>query len=120
MLTRSLKRSKWTFTDCARFLAQGRNPTYRKLANNTTLVAISEGGSLAYAVKLHATNVVIIYPDDSVRLFSGGWRTVTTKQRINSFSPIGIYQVNRTWRINPDTEFVEGIHLSACGDVLPD
>lgn len=50
--------------------------------NNT---AVWENGDVIQ-VCLHRTVVAEIYqgPDGFVRLYSGGWRTVTTKQRMNA------------------------------------
>ncbi len=127
MNTRSLRHTKWSFADCAKYIAAGRDPTIRKLANNTHLLAVpTELASLAskppsvahYAVRLHNTAVVRIYPDDSVKLFSGGFRTNTTKQRINSFSPLGVYQKNRTWYLSPDVEFYDGVRISKDGSIV--
>ena len=119
MLTRQLRRSRFNFAQCKEFLAAGKNPQQRKLANNTYLLAIGNPTAPEhYAIKLHDTHIVEIYPDDSVKLFTGGWQTLTTKQRINSFSPIGIYQSAGVWYLSPDVEFFEGIHLSAAGDIL--
>ncbi len=63
----------------------------RKVANNSYL-CMTEGerdreghpgqrGTIAY--KLHETYVVLYHHNGSVELNSGGWRTVTTKDRIN-------------------------------------
>jgi hypothetical protein len=56
----------------------------RKLANNTYLERRSEG---QIAVKLHATDILIFHPDGSTEYQSGGWRTPTTKNRMNEFGP---------------------------------
>ena len=74
-------------------LAQTRK---RKLSNNTYLVVRDDGG---YGVKLHDTEVVIHYKDKIV-LNSGGWRTVTTKERMNSFSPFCVYQKDYQWFVD--------------------
>ena len=71
-------------------LADTRNET-RKLANNTYLVPRGEN----VAVKLHNTDVVTFCADGSIILDSGGWRTVTTKARINEYLPSG-------WRVFSD------------------
>lgn len=128
--TRQLKRTKWSFQACAAYIAAGKHSLRRKLANNTYLLAIpklplnfldtnKEQPITHYAIRLHSTDVVEIYPDNSVKLFSGGFRTVTTKQRINSFSPLGVYQFSRTWYLTPDVEFYEGVHISADGTIIP-
>ena len=54
----------------------------RKVANNTWLERRGHG---YIALRLHATNVAEFFDDGSVVLNSGGWRTMTTKDRINRF-----------------------------------
>lgn len=68
----------------------------RKLENNTWLERRAgrrpDGGRPLeddFAVRLHNTDVVTFHPDGSVTLDSGGWRTMTTKSRINGYLPVG-------------------------------
>lgn len=65
----------------------GRCAASRKLGNNTYAERRSDGG---IAVKLHATDVVTHYPDGRAVYATGGWRTVTTKERMNSFGLPGV------------------------------
>ena len=65
-------------------LLTGRCANRRKVANNTYLERRDNG---AIAVKLHATDVLTLFPDGRVLFDTGGWRTVTTKERINRFAP---------------------------------
>jgi len=70
----------------------------RKVANNTYL----QYGSLAplpsqaarrrdqeahrvINLRLHATNIVTVYPNGATAINTGGWNTVTTRDRINAF-----------------------------------
>lgn len=52
-------------------------------------------------LKLHDTYIITWYADGRIVLNSGGWRTVTTKSRINEFlgreSSWGIFQKNFEW-----------------------
>ena len=64
---------------------QGRNQQSRKLGNNTFLQRRGED----IAVLLHSTDVITLHPNGGFTLDSGGWRTVTTKERINSYCPVG-------------------------------
>ena len=59
---------------------QGRNKQSRKIGNNTYLIRRGEN----IAIRLHNTDIVIYYPNGKIVLNSGGWRTPTTKDRINS------------------------------------
>lgn len=56
----------------------------RKLANNTYLNPHEDG---TIGVRLHKTDVIVFHPDGSITLDSGGWRTVTTKDRMTRFLP---------------------------------
>jgi hypothetical protein len=71
----------------ARAMLEGKkdrgNGKRHKLQNNTYLVESFDH----YAVRLHHTNVVEIYSDGTYALNTGGWNTVTTMSRINSWSP---------------------------------
>src|SRR5690349_8930926 len=70
--------------------------TSRKLANNTYL---QRRDDKTIAVKLHDTDVVTYTTDEKIILNSGGWRTVTTKERINTFSPLTVYQNKSIWYV---------------------
>jgi hypothetical protein len=70
----------------------------KPIGNNTRLM--DRGTHVA--VRLHQTDVVDLLPDGSVRLRTGGWRTVTTKERINRYlDPLGLqlYSDRGTWKI---------------------
>jgi hypothetical protein len=66
----------------------------RKLQNNTYLVKTEEG----YGIKLHNTIVVEWLPDRTI-LNSGGWKTPTTKDRINTYAPVLLRQHKGVWLI---------------------
>lgn len=74
----------------------GRCSKSRKVANNTYLER-RPGGDIA--VRLHATDVVTFHADGTATLNSGGWLTVTTKERINRYLPSGIvlHSVKGRW-----------------------
>lgn len=66
------------------------------LAANTRLVQ-RDG---YYGVILHKTEIVKIYPSGRYVLNSGGYRTKTTKARINDFSPARVGAVKGLWYVN--------------------
>ena len=103
---------------------QQLQPTSRDLdANNTSLHLRGDN----VAVKLHKTDVVTYLPDGSIVLDSGGWRTVTTKDRMNRYLPRGIFvrQENNVWYVhnrNNDQKpvvFEDGMVIAPDGS-LPD
>jgi hypothetical protein len=70
----------------------GRCHKRRKIANNTWLERRStnfdsdiEDPDDEIAVRLHNTDVVTFRRDGAITLNTGGWFTVTTKERINRF-----------------------------------
>jgi hypothetical protein len=70
-----------------------------RLGNNTFLERIEESDSfkLKIVVRLHNTNIVEFHSDGRVTLHTGGWRTVTTKDRINQFITGRVYQKDHQW-----------------------
>lgn len=99
-----------TYRKAVKTFANARYPEKGKpIANNTRLYCrmADEGepcyGELGvhpvdprspdfcYAIRFHATDVVTLYADGSIRLNTDGWTTVTTKARINSHLPKGWY-----------------------------
>lgn len=81
-------------------VTQLRNKTRRKIANNTYLET-REGGAIA--VRLHNTDILTFRPGETV-FNSGGWLTVTTKERFNRFTPLGrFYSDKGEWFLNVGT-----------------
>lgn len=76
------------------YKTQYKTTRKRKLANNTYLVK----GDNYYAIELHGSQIIKFYPDKTV-LSSCGWRTVTTKARLNEFSGFNIWQIKGIWYI---------------------
>lgn len=90
------------------------NTRRRKLDNNTYLTKTEEG----YGVRLHST-VIVEFLKDRVRLNSGGWKTLTTKDRMNSFSPSRIFQKDNIWFVgSKEVPYFDGIEISFHGRVL--
>lgn len=85
--------------------------TSRKLGNNTYLVK----RDTCIAVKLHQTDVIAFDPDNTCRLYTGGWHTRTTKDRINTYSPVTVSTKNRVWTVSGQFSFEEGMRIGANG-----
>ena len=85
----------------------------RKIGNNTWLESLPNGD---FGIKLHKTFVVIIHCDNTWTLNSGGWRTVTTKQRINEYAPGYVSQKNFEWFMQDGSEFFDGITVNEFGN----
>jgi len=71
----------------------GRCAQRRKVANNTWLER--RGGDIA--VRLHDTDVVTYHDDGAITLDTGRWFTVTTKDRMNTFSPFQVWSEKGEW-----------------------
>lgn len=65
---------------------QGRCKTRRKLENNT--YAIRHDDSIS--IRLHETDILTFHPNGRVNVTTGGWKTVTTKARLNEYLPHGL------------------------------
>lgn len=92
----------------------------RKLKNNTYL---EWRGVAAIAVRLHKTDVVTLHEDGSYTLNSGGWRTVTTKDRINTYAPVSLFSDKGEWYVRakrdwdgPQWGFADGMSVAVYGD----
>jgi len=103
------------YQDAAALLT-GRNHTSRKLANNTYLVR-KDGDS--FAVRLHATDIITLCPSGAVVLNSGGWKTPTTKARINDYAPapVQIHQNKGLWYYRDGSLFQDGDTITGDGKI---
>lgn len=95
--------------------------TRRKVANNTYLERRSAD---AIALRLHATDV-LTYDAEGITYRTGGWQTVTTKERLNRFGPVGIYSTDRVWYVylmprdwNAKTPYFEGMRVTYDGHTI--
>ena len=93
-------------------IVQGKN-----FSRDNTQVLHNDGVAEVY---LHGNKIAEIY-ETSLRLFDGGWRTNTTKSRLNAIlkengaGDESIYQKNHQWYIAHDgivEEFESGMILS--------
>lgn len=88
-----------TYTEAQDLMKKARHGR-RKLENNTYL---EERGD-SFAIRLHDTDIVMIHPNGVYTLDSGGWRTVTTKDRISHYSPAVVSSVKHRWFAYPFTD----------------
>ena len=100
----------------------GRNRESRKLANNTYL--LRRGDDIV--IRLHHTNIITFLHNGEVVLNTGGWQTVTTKDRMNRFGGVRIYQKNWDWFIRRDSDihgeyqpYTDGMRVSECDSLSP-
>lgn len=97
-----------SFKECREFLDKGKNRKNtmdRPIANNTRLIQISDD---VIGIKFHNT-VIVKYFDNShldcinygdlIQFNTDGWKTITTKERMNQFAPISIWSERHIWYI---------------------
>ena len=90
----------------------------KKLENNTVLVRLDEN---RIVVQLHQTNVVTYCRYGDIVLNSGGYRSATTKDRINGYAPCaGLFQKGGEWFLStvdgpkPFTDGIKVYPLASC------
>ena len=91
-----------------------RNAKRRKVGNNTYAEILHDN---SVGIMLHSTYVVKIHPDNTYTLQTGGWQTVTTKDRINQYSPVRVYQRKYEWFVKVNGKeypFMEGMVVGQC------
>lgn len=114
-----------SYSEAVEFLDGGRSKTSRPIENNTRV----ERRGADVAIKLHDTDVVTYHEDGSVTLNSGGWLTVTTKDRINRYlgqRKLRVWSDRGRWFIyrfgdgemTKGERFFDGITIAADGTVL--
>lgn len=83
--------------------------------NNTLSIEYNDGTK---AIRLHNTDVVK-FVNNTIVLSSGGWRTSTTKERINKYSglPCRLWQKKGLWYIGGSL-FYDGITFDVNGKLL--
>ena len=87
----------------------------KKVGNNTYMIRLGSD----IGIRLHNTVVVTIHPDNTYTLNSGGWQTVTTKDRINQYSPIRVYQSKSIWYVGQGEPFYDNMKVGVvCGEPL--
>jgi hypothetical protein len=111
----NLKATPKTFAEALEVL-NGKHSI--RLGNNTYLESFTDGTQTdLIAVRLHSTQVVKFWADGRVTLHTGGYHTVTTKERLNQFIDGRVYQSKYEWFYQgQDTEplsFAEGMNVAS-------
>ena len=99
---------------------------HRKIANNTYLTLHDGNNSYPYPeaikMRLHG-NTVAIFNQEFMELYSAGWHTTTTKNRLNlalelANCPQGVGQHNYTWYLYGKLQFYDGIKIDYTGKII--
>jgi len=99
-----------TYAEAVSMVHGKTNRKERKIGNNTYAEI---GYDDSVSIRLHGTAVVRFYPNGTVKLNSGGWRTSTTKDRINKYSPVKVYQKKYEWYLQDGAEFADNILVNS-------
>lgn len=86
------------------FIAGGKSKTERTFLPGikATTARIAPGTAAqgqTIIIKQHSTDILTYYQDGNIRLNSGGWRTVTAKDRMNHLTRARIHSSNGVWYI---------------------
>ena len=73
-------------------LLRGRD---KKKVGNNTYLHLERDGSVV--LRLHGNGIVVWKHTGEIVLSSCGWRTATTKDRLNKFGPVWVFQHEFTW-----------------------
>ncbi len=102
--------SPTTYTEAAELLGSRDS---LKIGHNTYLERMLSDD---IGIRLHATTIVAFLAEGGVILNSGGWQTVTTKERMNRYLPAGVSVVRnkKAWYVLDreamnETEFSDGM-----------
>lgn len=99
-------------------LLQGRNYNRRKLKNNTYA---ERRDNQAIAIRLHNTDILTFHQDGKIVVTSGGWKTVTTKARLNEYlEDYGISQEKGLWSWVKRGNGWEAVAVFTDGDAIVD
>lgn len=102
-----------TYSEASEFLGTRQHRRHIGAGRSTWIERRSD---VAIAVRYHGTDVVTYYRNGSIELRSGGHHTVTTKRRINQFSPAIVWQQRYAWYLScphqyDSVRFFDGIML---------
>lgn len=110
------------------FNASQRSEWKPKIVKRNTFRFQRDGETV---IRLHKTDIVTKHSDGSVTLNSGGWKTVTTKDRMNDHLPGGaiLYSDRGQWYIGKSYQdryssktsvpYFDGIRVPQCFDHMP-
>lgn len=100
----------WTYEKASGYLGTKQD---RPLPGRSTRLQRRPDGGIA--VRYHATDVITFHPDGRIVLQSGGYQTMTTKARINEYSPVQLYADRGLWYVANGTRtlYADGLTWAA-------
>lgn len=88
------------FASCERLVSSARDKRSKPYANNTRVEKRDED---TYILRLHATDIATFHRDGRVTLNSGGWRTVTTMDRLRAVTS-HLYSERGQWYVDAEPD----------------
>lgn len=85
-----------------------------KLLERNTVKYQKPNGDMA--IRLHRTDIIVTGVNGTVTLSSGGWKTMTTKDRINKYAGVQIHSDKGIWKVS-SIPFKDGMVIKANGEV---
>ena len=82
----------------------------RRIGPNTYLESVPLNHTIC--VRFHNTDIIRFRADGKVLLYSGGYRSTTTKQRLCALSPVHVHQHKHVWYVG-EREFTEGMDVGS-------
>lgn len=73
-----------------------------KIVQRNTFQFTRDGATV---IRLHHTDIVTLFASGVARYDSGGWRTMTTKDRINAYGPFKLVAVKGVWSVQNTPAF---------------
>lgn len=103
----------------------------KRLGNNTHAERIGIDGTTRHdiGIVLHSTTILTFHDDETMSIDTGGWRTVTTKDRLNGFlpRPLRVWSEDGVWTLsrggnNPGrvSEVYDGMRFDRHGNMVTD
>lgn len=95
----------------------------RKMVPSVRATQIIRRSATVIAIRYHETDVVRVHQDGTYELNTAGFRTVTTKARINQYSPARVYRSKHVWYVDDAQgnfvgKFEDGMRVDSEGRAL--
>lgn len=84
-----------------------RREQVKKIGNNTFSRVLADGTRV---ITLHRTDIIKILPNGDNVLTSGGWHSVTTKERLSRYNTLGLYVCQRKGNWFVGKHLGNGVH----------
>lgn len=105
-----------TYEVCSNLFAKARDKEKGKKLQYSNTLLKKDGDK--FLIRLYDTEIISITPQNVLTLDSGGYKTNTTKYRINELTNADISQAKKVWYVKGGTEFFDGIQIDLKGNVL--